>query len=467
VSSSVSTSVTIVGGGISGLSAAFFLLKAGIRPLIIEKTSRLGGLIHTDVIDGCELEAGPDSFIAAKPHVASLAAELGIESEIIGSNDAARRIFIAKGGSLVPMPSGMVLMVPGDLDAAIASDFFSPATKERFQQELQFIPRARQTDISVRELILDHFGEENLEYLAEPLLSGVYGGDVAELSARSVLPRFLEYESKFGSLIRGVRQERAAPRQHGSLFVSFRGGMQSLTDTLQRSVLCGTEMRHAEVHKVEKTAHGWFLHLDGEHIQSENLVLACPAHVSARLLRNACPQLAAQLASIPYSSALLVTLVYERCQLGHPLDGFGFLVPRPERHGVAAATWIGTKFPLRVPGNRAALRAFIVGADAIEWGDREDADLIELVRNEFARLMGISASPLFSIIYRWPKSMPQYTVGHEARKTAIAELTEAEAGLIVCGNAYDGVGIPDCVRLAREVPAKILSRDSTDVNKFS
>ena len=435
-------------------------MKAGIHPLIIEKSGRLGGLIRTDVIDGCELEAGPDSFIAAKPAVTSLATELGIESEIIGSNDAARRIFIAKTGKLVRMPSGMVLMVPGDLDAAMADDFFSPMAKNRLQQELQFLPRARHADISVRELIVDHFGEENLEYLAEPLLSGVYGGDVAELSARSVLPRFLEYERKFGSLIRGVRQERAVPKQHGSLFLSFRGGMQSLTDALQRSVLQSTEVRHGEVRAVEKVARGWMLRMDGESIQTDNLVLACPGYVGARLLRNDCPRLAEQLASIPYSSALLVTLVYERSQFDHPLDGFGFLVPRPERHAVAAATWIGTKFPSRIPRNRAALRAFIVGADAIEWGDREDVDLIELVRHEFARLMGTSAAPLFSTVYRWPNSMPQYTVGHEARKTAISQLTAAQAGLTMCGNAYDGVGIPDCIRLASEIPAKILSRSS-------
>ncbi|MCU1294877.1 MAG: protoporphyrinogen oxidase [Bryobacterales bacterium] len=460
MNSSANRQIVIVGGGVSGLSAAHYLLQAGLQPLIIEKQGRFGGLIRTDLIDGCELEAGPDSFIAAKPAVASLAAELGITGEIIGSNDAARRVFIVKRGKLVALPAGMVFMVPGDLDGALRSDFFSQSTKDQFLRELALLPRARQTDVSIREFVLDHFGEESLEYLTEPLLSGVYGGDSAGLSAPSVLPRFVEYERKFGSLIRAVREERAAQNsQDTSLFLSFRGGMQTLTDALHRSVLGRASTLEAEVDSVEKTAQGWRLHFDGEHIEAENLVLACPAHVNAHLLRTACPELARQFASIPYSSALLVTLVYDRSELHHPLDGFGFLVPRPERYAVAAATWVSTKFPSRTPADRAAVRAFIVGAEAAQWMTSEDSELIDLVREEYRQRMGISAVPLFSTIYRWPNSMPQYTVGHEARKAAIEKLISVQPGLHFCGNAYDGVGIPDCIRMASELPEKILTRN--------
>jgi protoporphyrinogen/coproporphyrinogen III oxidase len=455
VSSTDRRQIVVVGGGISGLSAAYYLLRTGLPTLIIEKQHRFGGLIRTDFLDGCELEAGPDSFIACKPAVAALATELGIAGEIIGSNDAARRIFIVKGGKLVSLPAGMVFMVPGDLEEALRSDFFGPATKDQFLRELSFSPRVRHGDVSIREFVVDHFGEESLEYLTEPLLSGVYGGDSAGLSARSVLPRFVEYERQFGSLIRGVREERAAQKkaQNTSLFLSFRGGMQTLTDALQRSVLERAATLHGEVDSVAKTCHGWRLHMSGDdQIEAENLVLAGPAHVNAHLLRTACPELAGQFAAVPYSSALLVTLVYDRKKLDHPLDGFGYLVPRPERQAVAAATWVSTKFPSRTPADRAALRAFIVGAEAAQWMACDDSELISLVRAEFHQRMGVSAVPLLSTIHRWPNSMPQYTVGHDARKAAIKDLISDQPGLHFCGNWYDGVGIPDCIRIASSLP---------------
>ncbi len=369
----------IVGGGVSGLSAAYFLQQAGIRPVLIEKANRLGGLIQTDLIDGCELEAGPDSFIAAKPAVAALAKELGIDTDIIGSNDPVRRIFIVKNGRLTPMPPGMVFMVPGDLEAALDSDFFTAETKTHFREELDYLPRTRANDVSIREFVTDHFGEECLDYLTEPLLSGVYGGDAGSLSASSVLPRFLQYERETGSLIRSVQKERSSQKeQKTSLFLSFRGGMQTFTDALAKAVLPKARVLRAEVSSVEKLATDGVYTRPANLSTTDNLVLACPAHVNANLLRTAAPSLQQQLSSIPYSSALLVTLVYDRSRLGHPLDGFGFLVPSRERHGVAAGTWVSTKFPSRTPPDRAALRAFIVGNDALELMERDDSELVNL-----------------------------------------------------------------------------------------
>jgi oxygen-dependent protoporphyrinogen oxidase len=453
--------VVVVGGGISGLASAYYLLQSGFRPVLIERSGRFGGLIKTDHIEGCELEAGPDSFIASKPAVAELAKQLGIETEIIGSNDASRRIFIVQAGKLQPMPPGMVFMVPGDLDAALHSDFFSDAAKARFRDELHFPPLDRKTDVSVREFVSDHFGEETLESLTEPLLSGVYGGDAGSLSAVSVLPRFLDYEREFGSLIRGVQQERAARKEtSGSLFLSFRGGMQTLTDALVGAMEPSVRTGHAEVLSIERAGSRWRLRSSEGQLEAENIVLACPAHVSARLLGQSCPDLAAELAAVPYSSAVLVTLVYRREELGKPLNGFGFLVPRRERRTIAAATWVSTKFPSRTPDNLAALRAFLVGEEALAFMRASDPDLISSVRQDYSRLMGIDAAPLFSTIYRWPDSMPQYTVGHEARQSAIRALLAGAPGLHLAGNAYGGVGIPDCVRLASKIPERILALSS-------
>jgi oxygen-dependent protoporphyrinogen oxidase len=453
--------VVVVGGGISGLASAYYLLQSGFHPLLIEQSGRFGGLIKTDRIEGCDLEAGPDSFIASKPAVAELARSLGIETQIIGSNDAARRIFIVKGGQLKPMPPGMVFMAPGDLDAALNSDFFSSETKARFRDELHFRPLDRKTDVSVREFVTDHFGEDILETLTEPLLSGVYGGDAGSLSAASVLPRFVEYERDFGSIIRGVQQERAARKgSAGALFLSFSGGMETLTDALGREVLARIRTANAEALSIERAGAQWRIYTSAGQIEAEDVVLACPAHVSARLLNKSCPDLATELAAIPYSSAVLVTFVYRREELGRPLDGFGFLVPRRERQSIAAATWVSTKFPCRTPENLAALRAFIVGDEAIKWMERPEDELVASVRQDYSRLMGINATPHFSTVYRWPDSMPQYTVGHGVRQSAMRALLAGTPGLHLTGNAYDGVGIPDCVRLASQIPDRILARSS-------
>ncbi|MBV8552072.1 MAG: protoporphyrinogen oxidase [Acidobacteriaceae bacterium] len=455
----------IVGGGVSGLSTAYFLGRLGISSVLFEKSDRLGGLIKTDVIEECQLEAGPDSYIAAKPVLTELARDLdGLDRQIIGSNDEARRIFIVRGGKLVPMPQGMVMMVPGAWGPAFRSDLFSVSTKLRFLAEVFSSPLTRDEDITVGRLVREHFGDEVLEYLAEPLLSGVYGGDAATLSARSVLARFVAYEQKCGSLIRGVREERRQTPRQGGLFRSFAGGMQSLTDALIRAIRQNTQVVHREIAGIERTTNGWRANAAGEWFESANLVLACPAHAAGRLLGDAAADVAAELAGIPYSSAILVTLVYDRATLGHPLNGFGFLVPCRERQTVAAATWISTKFPSRIPQRFAALRAFIVGNQALRLLDASDAALLDLVRADFRRLMGIHSIPRFSTLYRWPQSMPQYVVGHMQRQQRLAAALRNCTGLHLVGNAYDGVGVPDCVRLAKDTASSILLQSKLETH---
>ena len=228
--------VAIVGGGVSGLATAYYLARRGIDSTLIEKSNRLGGLIRTDLLEGCRLEAGPDSYLAAKPEVSELAVELGdLGQQIIPANEAARRVFIVRSGRLVALPRGMSMMVPGEQWPALTSELFSFETKLRFLREPFSPRRERPQDFSVGELVSEHFGRELLEYVADPLLAGVYGGDAAHLSAESVLPRFVEYERRYGSLIQGVRRDKIAVPQKG-LFHSFRDGMQSLTDSLAQAV---------------------------------------------------------------------------------------------------------------------------------------------------------------------------------------------------------------------------------------
>ena len=310
-------SVVIVGGGISGLATAYFLGKHGIRSTLLEKSNRLGGLIKTDLIEGCQLEAGPDSFIASKPAVTELARELGdLENQIIGSNDERRRIFVVRRGRLVPMPQGMMMMVPGQWMPALRSQLFSFRTKLQFLRETLSAPRKRTGDVPVSTFVNDHFGSEVLEYVTEPLLCGVYGGDPSNLSVESVLPRFFRYERVYGSLIRGLRHDRGHKTSRHSAFLSFAGGMQTLTDSLVAANAGCMDVVHGEAVRVERSGTEWLVRVGNDSIRTDQVVLACPAHACSRLLEDAEPSLASKLAEIPYSSAILVTLAYERSNWG-------------------------------------------------------------------------------------------------------------------------------------------------------
>lgn len=418
----------------------------------------MGGLIRTDAVNGCRLEAGPDSYIAAKPQVTELAAEIPkLAGEIIGTNDKNRQIFIVKDGALVPLPRGMIMMVPGNMREALASPLFPESTKRRFLQERFQKPRMRPADVSIADLVRDHFDDMVLEYITEPLLTGVYGGDVGRLSAASVLPRFLDYERRYGSLIRGVRKEHREQERNGSLFLSFRDGMQTLTDEVARAASPLMNVVHGEAAEVKRHNRQWRVRIAGEWHRAEHLVVALPAHRAASIFKTEFPELADELAAIPYSSAITVTLGFERKSIAHPLNGFGFLVPKSERRQVAACTWISTKFPSRTPPRYIALRGFIVDEDAEALIPETDHAILRIVRREFLRLMGIEAEPAFHTLYRWPYSMPQYIVGHGERVERIGRLREPLDNLSLVGNAYEGIGIPDCVRLAREAAEKIIA----------
>jgi oxygen-dependent protoporphyrinogen oxidase len=435
--------VLIIGGGLSGLATAYFLSRYAIPSTIIEKTNRTGGLIKTDFIEGCRLEAGPDSYIATKPAVNQLAEELpGLKDQIIGSNDAARRIFVVRNGRLVQMPKGMVMMVPGEWEPLERSHLISEEAKRAIKRETKMKP----------------FGAEVVEYLTEPLLCGVYGGESEKLSAESVLPRFVGYERKFGSLVTGVQQELRDKPKGGSLFLSLRDGMQTLTNSLVAATGGRTNILRGEASAITHKDDAWQVRVGDETLTARNLALCCPAHVNAGLLETSAQPLADELAAIPYSSAILVMMVYDRATLDHPLDGFGYLVPRGERKTIAAATWVNTKFPSRVRPDLAALRAFIVSHKALELAQASEEEIVSLVREDFERIMGISAKPLFHTFHRWPNSMPQYIVGHSQRVQNIYTNLKEYPGLFLVGNAYDGVGIPDCLRHAREIAQHICER---------
>jgi oxygen-dependent protoporphyrinogen oxidase len=443
--------VVIVGGGISGLAAAYDLARAGVEHVLFEKQPRLGGVIETRQFENCVLECGPDSFLAAKPEGAALIREVGLADQIIGSNDHQRTTYIVKRGKLAPLPEGLMMMVPTRVWPMIKTPLVGWGTKLRMGLELLRKPHTF-PDRSVAEFVTDHFGAETLEYLAEPLLSGVYGGDPAQLSALSVLPRFVDLESKYGSLSRAVLGSRAPAPVGTSLFRTLKCGLGMLIDALSKKA----NVRYAAAESIERIDSGYRVRAGGEWIEASSVILAAPAWASAELARPLDGQLAALLSGIPYSSSLIVSLVYRDAEFDGQRAGFGFLVPRSERRRLLAATFVATKFPNRAPDDRVVLRCFFGGTGDEAVLDQPDDAILDCAREELRRILGLTAAPVFTAVTRWPKSMAQYNVGHAARVQEIEARMEALPGVYLAGNAYHGIGIPDCIRLGREAAAKAI-----------
>ena len=439
--------VVIVGGGIAGLSAAYDLTRAGIETTIYEKRLRLGGVIETCRVENCTIDNGPDSFISAKPEALALIKELGLGEEVIGSNDHQRTTYILKKGRLIALPEGVMMIVPSKIMPMVKSPLLSWATKFRMGFELLRRPGISR-DRSVAEFVVDHFGQETLDYLAEPLLSGVYGGDPAELSIASVLPRFLEMEAKFGSLGRAVMSAKRPP-SGGSLFRSLKNGMSTVVDALSK----GLTVRHEEVETIEK---GFRVRAGGDWIDADRVILACPAWSTAKVIEGMDGELARRLNEIPYSSSLTLSLIYRDSEFDGQRAGFGFLVPQRERQRMAACTFVGTKFPFRAPENRIILRCFFGGSSDEAILSEPDETLLKIARDELKRILGLTAAPIHHSISRWPRSMAQYTVGHQTREKEIRERAAKIPGLHLAGNGYTGIGIPDCIRMGRAAATAIV-----------
>jgi oxygen-dependent protoporphyrinogen oxidase len=448
-------SVVIIGGGISGLSAAYHLARAGAPSTILESRPRLGGVIQTGSVEGCVIEAGPDSFLSAKPAALQLIRELGLSDQVIGSNDHLRKTFIRKHGRLIPMPDGLLMMVPTKILPLLTTNLLGWGTKLRMGMELLRAPQPRTGDESVAEFISEHYGAEAVDYLAEPLLSGIYGGDPGALSVTAVLPRFVELASRHGSLTRGVLVERAkAARAHSDgakapLFRTLKGGLGQLVDAVAASFGDKVEVRQSRAEAIERSGAGFRIRIAGDWLAADRLVMACEAHSAAQLLGPVDARLGELLAAVPYSSSMTVALGYDAADFRRPPEGFGFLIPRKERRRLIACTWVGTKFPYRVPEGKLVARCFLGGTgDAAVLNEPDDA-IVASVLSELREIAGLRAQPRFTRIARWPRSMAQYAVGHPQRLAEIEARAAAIPGLYLAGNAYTGIGIPDCIRMGR------------------
>ena len=433
--SPVSAPVAIIGGGISGLAAAHYLRASGISSVVIEASSSLGGLLCTERIHNCTIETGADSWLAQKPWARELAAELGLASDIIGSNDALRHISVLRRGKLVPFPKGLQLIVPKRLKTVWTSPLFSLTTKLRMTADWRRHDSGNRPDRSVADFIRDHFGQGAIDYLAEPLLTGIYGGDPENLSAVSVLPKLVERERRQGSLTRGLAQE---PDPVGSVFESMRGGLGQLIAALKPEQLI-----HGQADSIARNGQAWQVRVDGNWLHASQVIIACPAHRAAVLLAELDAPLSNLLSTIQHSSAHIVAMAFRNLDL---FKGFGLLVPKIERRNLMAATWVHNKFLGRAAQGTQLVRCFF----------RQPTD--QPVQ-ELQQLLQFKKEPEFIRTYQWPKSLPQYAVGHTTLVADLESRTAQFPGLHLIGNAYHGVGIPDCVRLARQTASNIARYD--------
>lgn len=441
----------IIGGGISGLAAAYFLAEQN-RPSILLEPSRLGGVIQTKVLADCVLEEGPDSFLSAKPEALDLIRELGLEHEVIGSNDHQRATWIYRGGEMIPLPDGLMMMVPTKVMPLAASPLLGWSTKLRMGLEFFRAPAHSREDRSVGEFIEDHYGREAVDYLAEPLLSGVYGGDPYKLSVDSVLPRFAEMEAKFGSLTKGTLASLAkAPKTPGAtLFRTLKRGLGSLIAALEEKIAPHCRILRTQAERVERSGPNSYRVLAANtSFETGHLIIATPAWAAGELLATLDPNLASLLQGIDYSSSLTAGLIYDRALVKQSFPSFGFLVPAKERRQVVACTFVDQKFDHRVPPDKLLLRCFLGGAGNAAVLNLSDQDLSSLIQDELRSLLALDAVPVAFSASRWPKSMAQYEVGHATRLQKLEEHLRRYPLLFLAGNGYRGIGIPDCIKSAK------------------
>jgi len=477
--------IAVLGGGITGLSAAYFLARARragaqIEELLIEARDRVGGSIQTVRVEGFLIEGGPDSFITEKPEAQGLCRALGLGDSLLGSNDTARRTYILHHGRLIPLPDGLMLLVPTRVWPMLTTPLLPLRAKLAMAAELFAKPPGARNgaanDESVASFVGRHFGDAMTENIADPLLAGVFGGDSAALSIRSVLPRFHEMEQEYGSLTRAtlkaMRQRRARAKASAmsnaveavpTLFMTLRDGLGKMVEALKQRLDLSQLFLGQSVLAIEKYERGaagrayGICCEDGVVHDVDAVIMAVPAYHCSRLVSAFDPSLAQALESISYSSAMTVSMGYAKNVLEQLRPGFGFLVPRKEKRRLLACTFVHGKFNHRAPPGGALLRCFLGGSRDPEALNLNDQDAVELCRRELGRILNLDAEPSFYRIYRWPQSMPQYEVGHSERVDAILRRLQNHPGLFVAGNAYSGIGISDCIRTAKAATERALS----------
>ncbi len=465
--------IVVIGGGITGLSAGFYLERAArqagvpLEYLVVERGDTAGGKIHTDTFGGYVVEGGADSFLTQKPWALDLVRALGLEAECLPINSLPHNTYVLINGRPQPMPPGMILGIPSRLMSLARSPLISPWGKARAALDLVHPVQQRIADESLADCMRRHFGAEVLDRMLEPLMSGIHNSLAEEQSLLATFPRFRDYERKHGSFIRAMREAQTAHRPNSDkplplapdlpAFMTLRGGMGRLINALVRAL--GARLRSdcsvvaVEHYPGEDSPYRVVL-ASGEVIPADGVILATPAFVSADLVAEFYPGLACELRAIRYVSTGTVSLAYAGDDVG-PLPGFGVIIPRSEGRQINAITISSRKFAHRAPAGSVLIRVFFGGSRKPHAVEESDAAILAVAQRELREILGITAAPRIARICRLRDSSPQYDVGHLHRVAAIEAL--CPAGLAVAGSAYRGVGIPDCVKQAQDAVTRILA----------
>ncbi len=471
--------IAIVGGGIAGLAAAHRLLELApaVSVTLFESSGRLGGALHTIERDGFLIEQGADSFITNVPWAVDLCRRLEIADQLTPTRDTDRRALVVRRGKLYAVPDGFLLMAPSRVWPIATTPILSLAGKLRLAWEYFVPPRTSDGDESLADFVRRRLGREVFDRLVQPLVAGIYTADPEKLSLAATLPRFIEMERNHGGLIRATRQARLASSNANiedadtvdgqpatrvesgarySLFVALRRGMSSLIAAIVARLPNDCVRLNTPVSRIDRTPNGFRVVVGPESnsMEFDRVIVTTPAPVVAQLVRDMDASLANELAAIAYAGAAVVCTAYDRGQIAHRLDGFGFVVPAIERRKILSASFSSVKFSGRAPAGKTLIRTFVGGACQSEIAELPDSELEKLVAQELGELIGASGPPLFATIARWNKSMPQYHLGHLDRVARIEAKTAAIQGLCLAGNAYRGVGIPHAIHSGEQAAEK-------------
>ncbi|HTQ80545.1 MAG TPA: protoporphyrinogen oxidase [Thermoanaerobaculia bacterium] len=447
MSSGTNLDILILGAGISGLTAAFQLSRNGLRVAVLEASPRVGGAIETQEEGGFRFELGPNTVLENDPSVTELIAAAGLSGEKVTAQPAAKRRYLYKDGHLLPLPGG-----PGGF---LRTPLFPMTAKLRLLREPWIGRPAGDPEESIAAFVRRRLGQAFLDYAVGPFVSGVYAGDPERLSVRYAVPKIAALERQHGSLLRGAFARRKGPSPGGAM-ISFREGLAELPARLAREI--GDVRTGVTALRVRPAAAGFEVETSAGVLQAKQLLLAVPADVAGQLLAEATNGRSLALAEIPYAPVAVVALGYRREDVAHPLDGFGYLVPRKEGRRTLGCLFPSQLFPGRAPEGHVALSAFVGGRTDPEIVSWEEVRLTATVQAEVGQALGIRGEPVVRIVRRWPRAIPQYELGHGRFLELAAGLERELPGLRLGGNFLSGVSVPDCIRNGVRLAAEIAAR---------
>ena len=456
--------IVVIGGGITGLSAAHRLIELqkeknlDIEVLIIEKSKKLGGPITTIKEGDFLIELGPDMFFTKKPWALELSKRLDLENELIETNESKRGTYVLRNKELIAVPEGFLMLAPSKIIPFLKTPLFSWAGKLRMMLDL-FISKKGSTDESLASFVRRRFGNEALERMAQPMIGGIYTADPEKLSLKATMPQFVEMEQKYGSVIKGMLHNKNENKKDSgarySQFLSFKNGMGALINTLKQSLKGCTSLNEA-VTRISRKKKSWEIQTERRKIEASGVIVTTPSYHTASLVQNFDTELASELTSIEYASSSVVIFAYKTKKISYELNGFGFVVPDVEKSDLIACSFSSIKFDGRAPEDHIIIRAFLGGALNPDILNLDDNQIIDRAKNELEKILGIKGNPEFTLIQRYPDAMPQYHLGHLDKVANIQNRLLEYKGLEIAGNAYSGVGIPECVYSGEQAAENIL-----------